>query len=88
MPTIADIYKSSPQDTHPANTFTLLWRKYSLGDMYFMDNWPLAPERQMVINDPVSSKPVCLEYLLNIDRTSDLGSSNSTNALASEASHI
>jgi cytochrome P450 len=37
---------------------TLLWRKYGLGDMFFLDNWPAAPERQIVINDPVSPRPV------------------------------
>jgi hypothetical protein len=54
IPAIADLYKTSPQDTHPANTMTLLWRKYGLGDMFFLDNWPAAPEWQIVINDPVS----------------------------------
>jgi hypothetical protein len=54
IPALADMYKTSPQDTHPANTLTLLWRKYGLGDIYFLDNWAAAPERQMVINDPIS----------------------------------
>ncbi|KAL2060699.1 hypothetical protein VTL71DRAFT_9340 [Oculimacula yallundae] len=49
---VADLYKNSPADTHPHATMTLLHRKHKLGALYFLDNWPAAPERQLVINDP------------------------------------
>ncbi|EKD21755.1 cytochrome P450 71B25 [Drepanopeziza brunnea f. sp. 'multigermtubi' MB_m1] len=49
---IAGIYQSSPIDTHPMCTMTLLSRKFNLGALYFLDNWPAAKMRQLVINDP------------------------------------
>lgn len=53
IPAIAALYADSPQDTHPMATMTLLTRKHDLGDIYFLDNWPAADKRQLVINDPV-----------------------------------
>ena len=53
IPGIAGLYKNSPTDTHPMTTMTVLWRKYNLGNLYFLDNWPAADWRQVVVNDPV-----------------------------------
>jgi hypothetical protein len=33
---------------------TTVYQKLNLGALYFMDNWPATPYRQMVIVDPVS----------------------------------
>ncbi|KAG4438810.1 hypothetical protein IFR05_005701 [Cadophora sp. M221] len=48
IPGIAGLYKNSPSDTHPMTTMTVLWRKYSLGNLYFLDNWPASDWRQLV----------------------------------------
>lgn len=42
IPALAELYKTSPRDTHPMTTMTLLYQKYQLGALYFLDNWPVA----------------------------------------------
>jgi hypothetical protein len=54
LPGLVPIFKESPRDAHPTPVITLLYRKLNLSGLYFMDNWPAAPYRQMVIVDPVS----------------------------------
>jgi hypothetical protein len=49
------IYENSPMDTHPQGTMTLLRRKYSLGGMWFLDNWPASAVPQLCIADPVGN---------------------------------
>ncbi|PVH73910.1 cytochrome P450 monooxygenase-like protein [Cadophora sp. DSE1049] len=62
IPGIAGLYKNSPTDTHPMTTMTVLWRKYNLGNLYFLDNWPAADCRQILVNDPaVAAQAVNLE---------------------------
>jgi hypothetical protein len=53
IPGMAALYETSPMDVHPMSTLTLLSRKHDLGDLYFMDNWPAAVHRNMVLNSPV-----------------------------------
>ena len=55
IPAIADLYKHSPSDAPPHCTMTLMYRKHDLGPIYYLDNWPAAPVRQIAINDPVNS---------------------------------
>jgi len=54
IPGLIPIFKESPANAHPMTVITLLYRKLNLGSLYFMDNWPATPYRQMVIVDPVS----------------------------------
>ncbi|KAK0120469.1 hypothetical protein ONS96_010683 [Cadophora gregata f. sp. sojae] len=62
IPGIAGLYKNSPTDTHPMTTMTVLWRKYKLGNLYFLDNWPASDWRQIVVNDPaVATQAMNLE---------------------------
>ncbi|KAE9371570.1 cytochrome P450 [Stipitochalara longipes BDJ] len=58
IPAIASLFKHSPRDTHPMATMTLLYRKYQLGSIYFLDNWPALSVRQLVINDPAIAAQV------------------------------
>jgi hypothetical protein len=60
IPAMASIYKESPTDPHPMTTLALLSRKYDLGDMYYMDSWPAAEDRFLIINDPV--RPPSIVY--------------------------
>ncbi|KAL2070212.1 hypothetical protein VTL71DRAFT_13238 [Oculimacula yallundae] len=52
IPAIAGIYGNSPRDTHPMTTMTVLTRKFGLGNLYFLDNWPASDVRQIFVNDP------------------------------------
>lgn len=56
IPGIAGLYQNSPRDTHPMTTMTVLSRKYNLGNLYFLDNWPASDRRQLVVNDPVRTQ--------------------------------
>jgi hypothetical protein len=57
IPGIVETLKALPQDCHPHSYFTEYSRKYSLGPVFLLDNWPAVSYRQMVITDPVSWIP-------------------------------
>jgi hypothetical protein len=51
---LVETYKDVPLDAHPNSIFTMVHRNLNLDYIYYMDNWPATPWRQMVIIDPVS----------------------------------
>lgn len=59
---LGEVMKACPDDTSPAPLMTLLFQKYKLGPIYYLDNWPAIYCRQMVINDPVSDSKPPVQY--------------------------
>jgi len=53
IPAFAAIATENPSDCHPMTLATLLYRKFGLGPLHFIDSWPIVGYRQLVINDPV-----------------------------------
>ncbi|KAL3419819.1 P450 monooxygenase [Phlyctema vagabunda] len=49
---MASIYANCPTDSHPQAAMTLMHRKWNLGNLWVLDNWPANPCRQMIVVEP------------------------------------
>jgi hypothetical protein len=56
------MYANAPVTAHPHGIMTMMYRKYNLKDLFYLDNWPVFDYRQIVIADPVCN---CIFSRLN-----------------------
>ena len=61
---MAGVFKELPPGAHPEHMMTTIYRKYSLGGLFFLDSWPAESQAIMVICDPVLAAQVTQKHSL------------------------
>ena len=55
---VAKLCTQIPRDANFNAICTVLYRKYNLGAVFYLDLWPAMNVRQMIINDPIAARQV------------------------------